>query len=71
MKITPAQRSMLQFMLDAEKDGMTTLRPVHKANLQTHDALVRKGLVHEHEPDEHGFVNTTMTEEGRRRINAG
>lgn len=71
MKITPAQRSMLQFMLDTESSKIKTMRPMRYHNLQTHNALVRKGLIEEDEPDEHGLVTTRITDTGRARMNAG
>lgn len=62
-KLSPRMLEHLAFALLIENsDGrLRGMRPGHPANLRTHEALVRRGLLHE---DAERFV--TLTDEGRK-----
>lgn len=64
MKLSPAMRSMLllQLKFDGPSRKVALGRPMHRDNLVTHEALLRRGLIQE-AGDE--FGTTTLTEKGR------
>lgn len=65
-KISPAMKGMLKFMLMWEESPQVqTARPGHYENLQTHNALLRRGMIREDAPSEHGVVISHLTDKGR------
>jgi hypothetical protein len=67
MKLSPAMKESLLFIKQCTGPGIKCGRPSHHANMVTHNALIRRGLIAEANDD---FHTTTLTAMGEVAVRA-